>query len=61
MTDNVPVYAVAILLDPSRRGAYLKKNRPAERYEPAIEAANTLRPDEFKDGLFMGSIEAGLH
>jgi hypothetical protein len=26
MTNNVPVYAAAIILDPSRRGAYLKKN-----------------------------------
>jgi hypothetical protein len=49
MTDNVLVYAAAILLDPSRRGAYLKKNWPAEWYEPAIEAANTLWLDEFKD------------
>jgi hypothetical protein len=49
MTDNVPVYAAAILLDPSRRGAYLKKNWPAEWYEPAIEAANTLWLNEFKD------------
>jgi hypothetical protein len=49
MTDNVPVYAAAILLDPSRRGAYLKKNWPAEWYEPAIEAANTLWQTEFKE------------
>jgi hypothetical protein len=26
ITDDVPVYAAAIILDPSRRGAYLKKN-----------------------------------
>jgi hypothetical protein len=49
MTDNVPVYAAAILLDPSRRGAYLKKNWPAEWYKPAFEAANTLWLNEFKD------------
>lgn len=27
-TDEVPVYAAAILLDPSRRAAYLQKNWP---------------------------------
>jgi hypothetical protein len=51
MTDDVPVYAAAIILDPSRRGAYLKKNWPAEWYEPAVEAANTLWLEEFKDRL----------
>jgi hypothetical protein len=49
MNNSIPVYAAAILLDPSCRGAYLKKNWPAEWYEPAIEAANTLWLNEFKD------------
>lgn len=48
MTDHVPVYAAAILLDPSSRGAYLKRNWPAEWYEPAIDAANTFWLNEFK-------------
>jgi hypothetical protein len=48
MTDHVPVYAAAIILDPSSRGAYLKRNWPAEWYEPAIDAANTFRLNEFK-------------
>lgn len=26
MTDNVPVYAAALLLDPSKRQAYIKQN-----------------------------------
>ncbi|KAK1912939.1 hypothetical protein P3342_004875 [Pyrenophora teres f. teres] len=30
MTNQVPVYASAILLNPASRAAYLKKNWPAE-------------------------------
>ncbi|KAG9385278.1 hypothetical protein A1F94_004825 [Pyrenophora tritici-repentis] len=42
MTDQVPVYASAILLNPASRAAYLKKNWPAEWYEPAINAAQNF-------------------
>lgn len=55
MTDQVPVYASAILLNPSSRAAYLKKNWPAEWYEPAINAAQDLWLNEFKDALPVAS------
>jgi hypothetical protein len=51
MTNNFPVYTAAILLDSPCKGAYLKKNWPAEWYEPAIKAANTLWLNEFKDDM----------
>jgi hypothetical protein len=51
MTEEVPVYAAALILDPSRRTAYLKKNWPAEWYEPAFDAAHAIWEREFKDIL----------
>ncbi|KAI1533970.1 ProP Permease of the major facilitator superfamily, partial [Pyrenophora tritici-repentis] len=55
MTDQVPVYASAILLNPASRAAYLKKNWPAEWYEPAINAAQNFWVNEFKDALPLAS------
>ncbi|EKG09391.1 hypothetical protein MPH_13579, partial [Macrophomina phaseolina MS6] len=39
MTDEVPAFAAALLLDPSRRAAYLRKNWPKAWIKPAIDAA----------------------
>lgn len=47
MTDQVPVYAAALLLDPRRRAAYIKKNWPEEWYEPALTAAGTFWKENF--------------
>jgi len=42
LTEETPVYAAALLLDPSRRAAYIRKNWPVAWVEPAIESANAL-------------------
>lgn len=47
MTEEAPVYAAALLLDPSRRAAYIRKNWPATWVEPAIESANALWQESF--------------
>jgi hypothetical protein len=41
-TDEVPVYAAALLLDPSKRSAYINKNWVTSWIQPAIDAANTI-------------------
>lgn len=48
ISDQVPVYAAALLLDPSCRAAYLEKNWPKAWHEPALEAANALWDENFK-------------
>jgi hypothetical protein len=47
MTDQVPVYAAALLLDPQRRAAHIKKNWPEEWYEPALNSAITFWEEGF--------------
>jgi hypothetical protein len=47
-TDEVPVYAAALLLDPSKRSAYLRKNWRESWIEPAITAANAIWEKEYK-------------
>lgn len=47
-TDEVPVYAAALLLDPSRRSAYINKNWTTSWIQPAIDAANTIWEKEYK-------------
>ena len=49
MTEEAPVYAAALLLDPSRKAAYIRKNWPALWVEPAIEAADALWEENFKE------------
>ena len=49
MTEEAPVYAAALLLNPSCRVAYLKKNWPEQWHEPAIAAARSIWEAEFKD------------
>jgi hypothetical protein len=48
-TEEAPVYAAALLLDPSRRAAYIRKNWPASWGEPAIDAANVLWEEAFRE------------
>jgi hypothetical protein len=47
MTDETPVNAAALLLDPSCRGPYHRKNLPAAWVQPPIEAANTFWQEIF--------------
>lgn len=51
LTDDIPVYAAALLLNPSCRLAYLKKNWPEAWHENAINAARKIWEDEFKNRL----------
>ena len=48
LTDDSPAYATALLLDPSRRSAYLKKNWKGEWVQPAIDAAHTIWEETYK-------------
>jgi hypothetical protein len=46
-TEEAPVYAAALLLDPSRRAAYLKQNWPADWYETSVAAASTIWEQDY--------------
>jgi len=47
-TDEVPVYAAALLLDPSRRIAYIRKNWPSTWIPTAVADANTIWEEDYK-------------
>ena len=47
-TDEAPIYAAALLLDPRLRAAYLKRNWPDSWYRPALERANKIFIDNYK-------------
>lgn len=42
LTEETPIYAAALLLDPSRRTAYIQKNWPVAWVKLAIKSANAL-------------------
>lgn len=48
ITSEVPAYIAALLLDPSRRIAYIQKNWPNSWILPAIQAATALWEENFK-------------
>jgi hypothetical protein len=48
LTDDAPVYAAALLLDPSKRSTYIKKNWLQEWVDPAIAQANTIWEEDYK-------------
>ncbi|KAJ0122868.1 hypothetical protein HZ326_31548, partial [Fusarium oxysporum f. sp. albedinis] len=47
LTDEVPVYAAALLLDPPKRIAYIKQNWPKEWHEDTIASATAFWQKEF--------------
>ncbi|RYC77931.1 hypothetical protein BFJ63_vAg19195, partial [Fusarium oxysporum f. sp. narcissi] len=47
LTDEVPVYAAALLLDPRKRIAYIKQNWPKEWHEDTIASATAFWQKEF--------------
>ncbi|KAJ4077856.1 hypothetical protein NW769_015272 [Fusarium oxysporum] len=47
MTEDVPVYAAALLLDPSKRLAYIQKNWPRDWHETAIAGAQDIWMTEY--------------
>jgi hypothetical protein len=42
LSDQTPVYAAALLLDPSKRRQYIKRNRQESWHAPAIVAAQQI-------------------
>ena len=48
-TDENPVYAAAILLHPSKRMKYLKRNWQPAWYKSALESAGALWDNDYKD------------
>ncbi|KAG6996750.1 hypothetical protein FocnCong_v014989 [Fusarium oxysporum f. sp. conglutinans] len=48
MTEDVPVYTAALLLDPSKRLAYIQKNWPRDWHETAIAGARDLWMTEYQ-------------
>ena len=47
-TDEAPIYAAALLLDPMNRAAYLWQNWPNSWVEPAIASASKLFKNSYK-------------
>jgi hypothetical protein len=47
MTEDVPVYAAALLLDPSKRQAYIEQNWPSDWHEGAIGGAREIWEAEY--------------
>ena len=47
LTDEVPVYAAALLLDPRKRVAYIKQNWPKEWHDDTIALATAFWREEF--------------
>jgi len=48
MTEDVPVYAASLLLDPSRRLAYIDQNWPSDWHEKAISGARDIWKAEYQ-------------
>ena len=47
-TDEAPIYAAALLLDPRKRAAYLRQNWPSGWYFPSLERANKIFEDNYR-------------
>lgn len=48
MTEDAPVYAAALLLDPSKRIRYIERHWPASWHENAIASVRTIWEEEYK-------------
>lgn len=55
LTDIVPVYAAALLLDPSKRVRYLMQNWPAEWHQKALDATTNIWEIRYRVGSGMQS------
>lgn len=49
LTDSVPVYAAAMLLDPSKRSRYLTQNWPVEWHQKALDATRRIWEDKYQN------------
>ena len=59
MTDDAPVYAASLLLDPTRRLAYIQQNWPEAWHQRAIDGAKKIWREEYK-GRVIHSPSASL-
>lgn len=57
MTEVAPVYAAALLLDPSKRMKYIERHWPESWYDNAISGAQAIWEEEYKTHFESGSIE----
>jgi hypothetical protein len=48
LSEDVPVYTAALLLDPTKRMAYIEQNWPREWHDTAIEAARSIWKTEYQ-------------
>lgn len=60
MTEDAPVYAAALLLDPSKRIAYIKQNWPEKWHDSTISSARRLWQKEFNHDPTSGSTAAPI-
>lgn len=56
LSDQTPVYAAALLLDPSKRRKYIERNWRVSWQAPAIAAAQKLWLDEYKTAAIPESL-----
>jgi hypothetical protein len=55
LTDEAPVYAAALLLDPSKRAAYMKQNWADDWIHPSITAATQIWVKDYESYVVTGS------
>jgi hypothetical protein len=58
MTGDAPVYAPALLLDPSKRMRYIERHWPESWHENAISGTRAIWEEEYKTHLKVGSMAA---
>jgi hypothetical protein len=57
MTEDAPVYAAALLLDPSKRMKYIERHWPEPWHDNAISGARAIWEEEYKTHSESGPIE----
>lgn len=60
MTEDVPVYAAALLLDPSKRKSYIEERWPEEWHEGAFASARSLWKEEYNHDVEIYLLEQSL-
>ena len=58
MTEDAPVYAAALLLDPSKRIRYIERHWPESWHENAIAGVRTIWEEEYKTQPETGPAES---
>ena len=60
ISDQTPVYAAALLLDPSKRKRYIERNWQESWQAPAIAAAQQIWLDEYSTTVILESSRVSL-